>query len=91
MLPLHGVQPSELVASCMQPCCSCYSQLTAPMRQGLPAHMVWKSNAQLQFGGHVSYNGEPLNKFYPERTAAYVPQVCLMLTLALASATQPLA
>ena len=27
-----------------------------------------------QIGGQVTYNGEPLDQLYAERTAAYVPQ-----------------
>lgn len=30
-----------------------------------------------QVTGQVTYNGETFDKFYPERTAAYVDQVCL--------------
>lgn len=33
-----------------------------------------QKDSSLKVEGHVSYNGEPLHKFYPERTAAYVPQ-----------------
>ena len=48
-----------------------------PCATGLTCLHGVTEQSQLQIGGHVSYKGEPLNKFYPERTAAYVPQVCL--------------
>ena len=32
------------------------------------------ASAISQVTGEVTYNGEPLSSFYPERTAAYVPQ-----------------
>eukprot|EP00891_Asterochloris_glomerata_P003325 jgi/Astpho2/3325/fgenesh1_pm.00054_%23_6_t len=48
-----------------------------------------QKDSSLKVEGHVSYNGEPLHKFYPERTAAYVPQVGLFLSpLVLADAAQ---
>ncbi len=29
----------------------------------------------MQVSGEVTYNGQPLSSFLPQRTAAYVPQV----------------
>lgn len=32
-----------------------------------------------QVSGEVTYNGQPLDSFLPQRTAAYVPQVKILL------------
>ena len=33
-----------------------------------------------QVSGEVTYNGQPLSSFLPQRTAAYVPQVLFPLS-----------
>lgn len=44
-----------------------------------------KASCVVQLSGSIRYNGEKLNQFFPQRTAAYVNQVCF-----LSSAQHPL-
>ena len=42
--------------------------------------LIFSDFTLLQVSGEVTYNGQPLSSFLPQRTAAYVPQVLFLLS-----------